>query len=34
MLPGVGLSQRVVVTFKFDDKKILTMVELPKDMSL
>jgi hypothetical protein len=28
-----GLSQRIIVTFKFDDKKILATIELPKDKS-
>jgi hypothetical protein len=30
-LPGSGLSERVVVTFKFDNKKVLTAIELPKE---
>ncbi len=30
-VPGFGLSQRVTVGFKFDDKKILTAIDLPKD---
>jgi hypothetical protein len=31
MLPGLGMLQRAVVSFKFDGRKILTTVDLPKD---
>jgi hypothetical protein len=33
MLPSLSLAQRVVVTFKFNDKKVLTTIELPKNTS-